>query len=78
MTRSAFQDCIEEILGLPTGTLRDSDSRETIPSWSSLADVQILTSITGEFGIEPDAELMEAETVGDLMEVLEGRGAFRD
>jgi acyl carrier protein len=76
MTRAAFKGSLEEILGLRAGSLRDTDSRETIESWSSIADVQILTSITSEFGIEPDAELMEAETAGDLMEILESRGAF--
>jgi acyl carrier protein len=76
MTRAAFKGSLEEILGLRAGSLRDTDSRETIESWSSIADVQILTSITSEFGIEPDAELMEAETAGDLMEILENRGAF--
>lgn len=76
MTRSGFKTSIEEILGLPAGTLQDSDSRETIGSWSSVADVQILTGIESEFGVEPDAELMEAETVGDLLEILDSRGAF--
>jgi acyl carrier protein len=41
-----------------------------------VADVQILSGIESEFGIEPDAELMEAETVGELLGVLESRGAF--
>jgi acyl carrier protein len=76
MTRSGFRSSLEEILGVRIGALKDSDSRETIEAWSSIADVQILTSITSEFGIEPDAELMEAETAGDLLEILERRGAF--
>jgi acyl carrier protein len=76
MTRTGFRSSLEEILGVPAGSLRDSDSRETIEAWSSIADVQILTSITSEFGIEPDAELMEAETAGDLLEILDNRGAF--
>ena len=76
MTRSAFRRSIEEILGMQAGSLRDSDSRDIVESWSSIADVQILTTITSEFGIEPDADLMEAETVGDLLEILESRGAF--
>ena len=76
MTKAGFKTCLEEILGVPSGSLLDSDSRETIETWSSIADVQILTSITSEFGIEPDAELMEAETAGDLLAILETRGAF--
>jgi acyl carrier protein len=76
MTRTGFRTCLEEILGVPEGSLRDSDSRETIELWSSVADVQILTTIAGEFGIEPDAELMEAQTAGDLLDIIERRGAF--
>lgn len=77
MTKSGFKTSLEEIFGVRTGTLQDSDSRETIGAWSSVADVQILTNIESEFGIEPDAELIEAETVGDLLGILEDRNAFR-
>ena len=76
MTRSGYKTWLAEILGVPSASLRDSDSRETIEAWSSLADVQILTGITSEFGIEPDAELIEAETIGNLLDILESRGAF--
>jgi len=69
---------MEEMLGVPIRTLRDEDSRETVAKWTSLADVQIFSLITGEFGIEPDGELIEAETVGDLLLVLQRKGAFRE
>ena len=59
-------------------TLRKEDSRETLTQWTSLADVQIFTLITSEFGIEPDGELIEADTVDDLLRVLDSRGAFRE
>ena len=76
MTRSAFKIALEEILEAPPGSLKDSDSRETVATWSSLADVQILTSISSEFGVEPDADLLEAETVGALLEILDSRDVF--
>jgi acyl carrier protein len=76
MTRSAFKTTLEEILATPRGSLKDSDSRETVATWSSIADVQILTSISSEFGLEPDAQLLEAETVGDLLEILDSRDVF--
>ena len=76
MTRSAFKITLEEILAAPSGSLKDSDSRETVATWSSLADVQILTSISSEFGVEPDAQLLEAETVGELLEILDSRNVF--
>ena len=77
MTRLDFQTAVEEILGIPRGALQDSDSRNTIESWSSIADVQIVALLSSEGGIEPDAELMEAETFGDLVRVLEAKSAFR-
>ena len=55
MTTAAFKTSLEEIPGMPAGSLRDTDSRDSIEAWTSIADVQILTGITSEFGIEPDA-----------------------
>jgi hypothetical protein len=78
MTRSGFLRAMEEILGVPARTLREEDSRDTIAEWTSLADVQIFALIASDFGIEPDSEVIEAETVGDLLRVLQGRGVFRE
>ena len=73
MTRSGFKTVLEDILAVPRGSLTDADSRDTVEAWSSLADAQILTSITSEFGLEPEAELLEAETIGDLLNILDLR-----
>jgi acyl carrier protein len=69
---------MEQMFGVATRTLREDASRETVAQWTSLADVQIFSLITSEFGIEPDDELIEAETVGDLLQALQDRGAFRE
>lgn len=76
MTRLGFLRAMEETLGVATRSLREDASRETIAQWNSLADVQIFSLITSEFGIEPDDELIEAETVGELLQALQDRGAF--
>lgn len=76
MTRTDLLRALEEILGLDRRTLREEDSRETINQWTSLADVQIFTLIETEFRIEPDDELITAETVGDLLRILQNRGVF--
>lgn len=68
---------VEEILGLSRGVLKDSDSRKTIEGWSSLADVHIVALISSESGVEPDAEVMEAETFGELVRILDAKNAFR-
>jgi acyl carrier protein len=67
---------MQETLGVATRSLREEDSRQTLAQWTSLADVRIFSLITSEFGIEPDDELFEAETVGDLLRVLQSRGCF--
>lgn len=76
MTKSAFKSVLEEILSVPTGTLKDTDTRDTIEEWSSLADVEILTLVLSEFGIETDNELLQYESVGELLGILERRHAF--
>lgn len=78
MTRSGFVRAIEEILGIPSRTLREEDTRDSVAQWTSLADVQIFSLVTAEFGIEPDGALIEAESVGSLLRVLEDKGAFRE
>jgi acyl carrier protein len=76
MTKSAFKSVLEEILSVPTGTLKETDTRDTIEEWSSLADVEILTLVLSEFGIETDNELLQYESVGELLGILERRRAF--
>ena len=75
MTRHHFYAVLEDILRVPHGLLKDSDSRDTVANWTSVADVQILAVIKNEFGIEPDLEVLEAETVGELIGVLEAKDA---
>ena len=74
MTRTAFKALLEEVLRVPHDSLMESDSRETIENWSSLVDVEIMTIISAELGVE--AELLEYETVGELLDLLAGQQAF--
>lgn len=74
MTRTAFKALLEEVLRVPHDSLKESDSRETIENWSSLVDVEIMTIISAELGVE--AELLEYETVGELLDLLAGQQAF--
>jgi len=78
MTRTEFVRALEEIFGLERRALREESSRESIEEWTSLADVQVFSLIESEFGIEPTEELIGAETIGDLLRVLQDQGAFRE
>jgi len=76
MTRLAFVAAMEDILGVRRGKLQESDSRDTVEGWSSEVDAQIVALIASELGIEADAEILEAETVGELLSRLQVRHAF--
>lgn len=76
MTRREFSLALEDILGVPKRSLREQDDRTTLAEWTSLVDAKIFSFIAAELGIEPDDELIEATSVGDLLRVLENRGAF--
>ena len=78
MTRLDFQNAVEDLFKVPRGSLKPSDSRETVEGWQSFTDVDLLTLIEKEFGIDAEAALTEAETYGDLLLVLESKGAFGD
>ncbi|HKT81644.1 MAG TPA: hypothetical protein VJP86_15560 [Vicinamibacterales bacterium] len=76
MTKRQFRTVLEDLFGVDRGTLRDDDSRHTIPAWTSLVDVQITVVLASELGLEDVAETLEYESVGDLMSVLDAHGAF--
>lgn len=77
MTRLEFQHALEDLFKVPRGSLKSTDSRNTIDGWESFVDVDLLNLIEKEFGIEAEAAIAEAETYGDLVKVLESKGAFR-
>jgi hypothetical protein len=76
MTRASFRSILEEILSVPPGTLTDGDTRESVRAWTSLADVQIVTIIASELQMDDDPELIDYNSVGDLLDELERRGAL--
>jgi acyl carrier protein len=74
MTKEAFKTLLEEVLTVAPGTLSENDTRKTLENWSSLVDVEILTVVSSEFGI--DAELLEYESIGELLNLLEDQRVF--
>jgi len=78
MTKQGFKATLEDILGVPRGALLDTDNRQTIGTWSSLADVQIAIVLAAELGLDDDdAETLTYDSVGDLMSMLDRRAAFQ-
>ena len=75
MTRNEFRSALADLMGAEN-TLSDADTRDTIESWSSLVDVQILSMIQSDLAIDADEELIELATVGELLDALVARGAL--
>lgn len=78
MTRAQFVRTLEDTLGVPPGQLQPSDTRDSVPGWSSLTDVTILTLVFSEFGLEAEQELLEYQSVGELLELLDRQRVFAD
>jgi acyl carrier protein len=76
MTKNEFRNILEDLLSPDSGTLQDADTRASVENWSSLVDVQILAVISAELGLEADRELLNYESVGALLAILERRKAF--
>jgi acyl carrier protein len=76
MTRNGFRELIADLLGTTAAHLPDATEKESVESWSSLVDVQIASAIQAELGAEPTAEMLEAPTVGQLLDLLEAASLF--
>lgn len=76
MTKSQFVAVLEDVLTVPPGTLKESDTRSSIEQWSSLADVEIYTIISNDLGVEVDADVLSYESIGQMLDVLEQKNAF--
>jgi acyl carrier protein len=76
MTRLEFQAAVEDLFKVPRGSLKLSDTRDNVKTWESFVDVDLLNLIEKEFGIEAESEIMEQETFGELLQLLESKGAF--
>lgn len=76
MTKATFLTTLEEILGVAPAALQTTDTRESVPGWSSLTDVTILTVVFSELGIEAEDDLLDYKSVGELLDILERRDAF--
>ena len=49
--RQRLYDTIEGVLGVPPGTVVESSSPETLPSWDSLNHLNLAVAIEGEFNV---------------------------
>jgi len=82
MTSDRFKTILADLIHCKPEELRKTDTRDTHPGWSSVADVQLLALIESELQVEPDANFLDAftgcDTVGDLLRLLQEHNAFSD
>ncbi len=76
MTKAEFRKTLEDLIAPDSGSLKDSDTRDTVENWSSLVDVQIFAIIASDLGLEPDDEITNYTSVGELLEILDRRKIF--
>jgi acyl carrier protein len=58
-----------------TVPLQPNDSRETIPSWDSLAQINIISAVEDAIGEElSTAEVLSLKSVADVVEVSRAHG----
>jgi len=76
MTRDKFLLEMDEILGLPAGTLRGHEKLEELEAWDSTALINliILAESNNNVSITPD-QVVSCFTVGDLLRLAQVEGS---
>ena len=73
-----LREVVASVLGVETEELSDSDSPESLPSWDSVAHIQLVVAIEAEFGIEfSPEEIGELSSLGEIRERIETRTGER-
>lgn len=74
MPKTDIEARIRKILEDELQTKLAGDARavtmEAIPAWDSMAQVQVLVAIEREFGVEVDAELIQAQSLEALVAAI--------
>lgn len=76
MTRDEFLLEMDEILGLPAGTLRGHEKLEDLATWDSTALVNliVLAETNNNVSISPD-QVVSCSTVADLLRLAQVEGS---
>lgn len=65
MNNNRLYKTIAEVLGVPTDSINEESSPETIPAWDSLNHLNIVMALEFEFGISMEVEdVLEMHNVG--------------
>ena len=73
--RQRLYDTIEGVLGVPPGTVVETSSPETLPSWDSLNHLNLAVAIEGEFSVTfSPQDVIDMRNVGLIQTILREYG----
>ncbi len=74
MTRNAFLLEMDEILGLPAGTLRGHEKLEELPNWDSTSLITFIALADDNNGVSISPEqIVNCSSVADLLRLAQVR-----
>jgi acyl carrier protein len=70
-----LHEVVARILKVPTASISDETSPETLPRWDSLNHLDLMTAIEDAYGIRfTTAEMVLAKSVGEIRRLLREKG----
>jgi acyl carrier protein len=74
-----LSDVIARALNVPPESVSDASSPETLRRWDSLRHLDLLNTIEDAYGVRfSTAEIMRANSVGDIRKLLREKGVETD
>jgi acyl carrier protein len=75
LARVALYEVIARALKVPTASVSDASSPETLRRWDSLHHLDLMTAVEDACGVRfSTAEIMRARSVGDIRRLLQEKG----
>ena len=75
MSATPLEALLAELLDLPATEMGDDAGHDTVPEWTSLAHIQIVTAIEEAYNVTLSIqEILDATTIGRLRAVLRMKG----
>ncbi len=75
MDRIVLHDVVARILKVPSASISDETSPETLARWDSLKHLDLMTGIEDAYGVRfSTAEILRAKSVGEVRTLLREKG----
>lgn len=75
MAKPALCEVVARALRVPATSVSDASSPETLPRWSSLHHLDLITQIEDVYGVRfSTGDIVRAKSVGDIRRLLREKG----